>query len=76
MKRPKPEIHAGRPMVFTNGAFVSPGKVTMNGQEVWCWIVESFEDDSYYDGEMIYPRENALNKDELLEMIDEESETV
>lgn len=74
MKIPKPDIYAGHPMIITNGAFVSPGRVTVNGREVWCWIVESFEDDSFYDGETVYPRENALNKDELLEMNDEELE--
>lgn len=74
MKIPKPEIQAGQPMIFTNGAFLSPGRVIVNGKEVWCWIVESFEDDSYCDGEMVYPRENASNKEELLEMIDKELE--
>lgn len=72
MKMLKPTVSVARPMIFTNGAFVSPGKVVVNGREVWCWFVESFEDDSFYDGTMVYPRENAYDKDDLLAMTERE----
>ena len=74
MKNRKPEIYVGRPMIFTNGAFVSPGKVIVNGREAWCWIVESFEGYSFYDGEEILPIENSYNKENLLKLIEDAEE--
>lgn len=68
----KPNIYVGYPVIYTNGAYVSAAKVTVNAREVWCWIAESFEDDSYFDGKVINPRESAFDKDDLLEMNDEE----
>ncbi len=51
--------------IFTTGAFAVPVKVTINGVETWRWIVDSFEDDSFFDGEMCNPLEYAADRDEL-----------
>jgi len=49
-------------MIFTNGASLSPVKVG----EHWVWMVESFEDDSYLDGEVYNPKEWADTREELI----------
>ena len=39
--------------IFATGVFLQPAKCTINGVEQWRWIAVGFEDDSYYDGEVI-----------------------
>lgn len=70
----KPPVEIGYPQIYTTGAFVSPGRITVNGREIWIWIVESFEGDSFFEGEEILPIEHSLNKDALVQLIEEEEE--
>lgn len=39
--------------IFATGVFLQPFEVEINGRKQWRWIVVGFEDDSYYDGELI-----------------------
>jgi len=39
--------------IFATGVFLQPVKCTINGMEQWRWVAVGFEDDSYYDGEII-----------------------
>ena len=39
--------------IFGTGVFLQPVKCTINGIETWRWVAVGFEDDSYYDGELI-----------------------
>lgn len=39
--------------IFATGVFLQPVKCTINGKEQWRWVAVGFEDDSYYDGEII-----------------------
>jgi len=39
--------------IFATGVFLQPAKCTINGIEQWRWVAVGFEDDSYYDGEVI-----------------------
>jgi len=60
-------VQQGEPVYFTTGAFIAPIKLIVNGVEVWRWVVESFEGDSFYDGEVHNPREYAFNAQALIE---------
>lgn len=51
--------------IFTTGAFIVPVRVRINGIETWRWIVDSFEDDSFFDGEIFNPPEYANAFDKL-----------
>jgi len=48
--------------IFATGVFLQPAKCTINGIEQWRWVAVGFEDDSYYDGEVIsiYDYANTL----------------
>ncbi len=48
--------------IFATGVFLQPVKCTINGIEQWRWVAVGFEDDSYYDGEVIsiYDYANTL----------------
>ncbi len=39
--------------IFATGVFLRPTKCIINGVEQWRWVADGFEDDSYYDGEVI-----------------------
>lgn len=62
-------VEHGGPMIFTNGAFVSPIKIDTGEGKRWCWVVESFEDDSFYDGEHCWPKEWCEEDGELFENV-------
>jgi hypothetical protein len=65
MKRKQQEQCMTRNRVFTTGAFVVPVRVKINGIEAWRWIIDSFEDDSFFDGKVFNPSEYASNFDKL-----------
>lgn len=48
--------------LFTTGAFIEPVKVIINNQEQWRWIVSSFEDQTFINGNEIdvYSYANSL----------------
>ena len=61
--RPQPE------QIFTTGAFCEPRLIVseVTGEKRWGWVVVSFEDDSYMNGNTVDPTEVAeADKKELL----------
>jgi len=53
--------------IFTIGAFLEPLKIQgFNGKDKWVWVVNSFEDESFKDGEVFNPLETAESLEELL----------
>ena len=52
---------------FTNGAHIMPIEITKeDGTKVFMWVVDAFEDDTYQDGQLIFPKSSAENIDDLL----------
>lgn len=45
--------------IFATGVFLQPVKCTINNIEQWRWVAVDFEDDSFYNGEIINPNEYA-----------------
>ncbi len=59
------------PVLYSTGAYIQPLKVVdRKGKEYWFWVVSEFVDDTFLDGDVFNPRENALSKEELLEIED------
>lgn len=52
--------------IFATGVFLQPVKCTINEIEQWRWVAVGFEDDSFFDGEVINPIEYANNINELV----------
>ena len=47
-KKLKEELRKGNnPRPFTNGAFIVPKKLEDGS---WAWVVDAFEDDTFYEG--------------------------
>ncbi len=51
--------------LFTTGAFIKPIKVTINNKEQWRWIVTSFEDQTFLEGNEIDVYDYANNLEDL-----------
>ena len=58
--------------IFATGVFLQPAKCTINGIEQWRWVAVGFEDDSYYDGEVIDIYDYADNLEGLIGNSEEE----
>jgi hypothetical protein len=52
--------------IFATGIFLQPVKCTINNVEQLRWVAVGFEDDSFYDGEIINPNEYAENVNDLI----------
>lgn len=52
--------------IFATGVFLQPVKCTINNTEQWRWIAVGFEDDSFYDGEIVSPNEYADSIDDMV----------
>lgn len=52
--------------IFSTGVFLQPIKCTINNIEQWRWVVVGFEDDSFYNGEIINPNEYADNLSDMV----------
>jgi hypothetical protein len=52
--------------LFTIGAFIKPFKVIINNKEQWRWIVTSFEDLTFLDGNEIEVYDYADNLGDLI----------
>jgi hypothetical protein len=52
--------------IFATGVFLQPVKCTINNIEQWRWVAVDFEDDSFYDGEIINPNEYAERIEDLV----------
>ncbi len=46
-------IPSEKDKIFATGVFLQPVKCTVNGIETWRWVSVGFEDDSYYEGDLI-----------------------
>ncbi len=57
--------------IFATGVFLQPVKCTINGIEQWRWVAVGFEDDSYYDGEVIDIYEYANTPEGLIADVEE-----
>jgi len=62
------------PQLFTTGAFISPRKINIDGKVYWFWVVDGFEDNSFYDGDVLNPLEFSETKEGLFAEIDDEYE--
>lgn len=52
--------------IFATGVFLQPVKCSINGIEQWRWVAINFEDDSFFDGEIINPVEYANDINDLI----------
>ncbi len=52
--------------IFATGVFLQPVKCTINNIDQWRWVAVGFEDDSFYDGEIINPNEFAGRMEDLI----------
>ncbi len=39
--------------IYATGVYLQPVKAIINGNEQWRWVAVGFENDSFYDGEII-----------------------
>ena len=46
-------VDTGRPQMYTTGAYISPQKIKVNGRSIWVWVVDNFEDDTFYNGDYL-----------------------
>jgi hypothetical protein len=56
----------GTEQIYTNGAFLSPFKIIVDGREAWLWKVDEFEDDCFVFGEECCPAEKSNTKAGLM----------
>lgn len=65
---PEDELHTNVAPIFTSGARCAPRKFTdpETGKTKWHWVVISFEDDSFMEGEYVNPAEIADSREELI----------
>jgi|GEM_PF-1314329 len=62
-----PNNFPGKPIIYTTGAFLSPQRIVMeDGYVYWGWVVEGFEQDSYFDGKTFNPKPLAETRKDLL----------
>ncbi len=52
--------------IFATGVFLQPVKCKINEIEQWRWVAVGFEDDSFFDGEIINPNEYADDVEDLI----------
>lgn len=52
--------------LFTIGAYIKPVKIIINNKEQWRWIVTSFEDQTFLDGNEIDIYDYADNLEGLI----------
>lgn len=56
-----------RTTLYTTGAIIAPIEVDIDGKKYWRWVVDRFEDDTYYDGEVANVNEYADTINQLIE---------
>jgi hypothetical protein len=61
-----PEIIPERCTIFATGVFLRAIEVEIYGQKQWRWVAVGFEDDSYFDGEVINVYDYADDFDGLM----------
>ena len=58
--------------IFATGVFLTPVKLQIDGQEVWLWVASSFEEDSFYNGELCNPANSSTDREKLLTFFDDD----
>jgi len=56
--------------IFATGVFLEPVECTINGKKQWRWLAVSFEEDSYFEGNLINPVEYSENIHKLATYFD------
>jgi hypothetical protein len=51
--------------IFSTGVFLKPEKVVINDIDQWRWVAVGFEDDSYFEGELISINDYADKLEDL-----------
>ncbi len=59
-------VISGTDKIFATGVFLQPVKCTIDGKEQWRWVAVGFEDDSFFDGEIVNPNEYAESVGDLI----------
>lgn len=60
--------------IFATGVFLQAVKCKINEKEQWRWVAVGFEDDIFYNGEIINPVEYADEVENLTTSFDENME--
>ncbi len=60
--------------IFSNGVFLQAFEVEIDGIKQWRWIAVGFEDDSYFDGQIIDIYDYANSFEGLIAEEEEEEE--
>ena len=61
--------------IYTNGAFCEPLRFRHKDGEIsWHWVVTEFNDESFRQGEIVFPKEWADTSEELLEFPEDDGE--
>ena len=47
------DIDVGKPQMYTTGAYISPQRIKVNDRKVWVWVVDSFDEDTFSNGDCI-----------------------
>jgi len=67
LKRMEKQIAVSeRDKIFATGVFLQPVNCIINGKAQWRWVAVGFEDDSFFDGEIINPVEYGANVEDLI----------
>ena len=59
--------HLPKDTIFATGVHLQAIEVEINGMKQWRWVATSFEEDTYFDGEIIDVFTYANSFDKLLE---------
>jgi hypothetical protein len=65
------DVKKTSPMIFATGVFLKPLKLQVGDQAVWHWVAHSFEDDSFYNGELCNPANSSLDSKKFLRFFDD-----
>lgn len=57
-------------IIFSTGVYLEAVKCVINGNEQWRWVAVGFEDDSFFDGDIINPIEYASEAEKLIQFFD------
>jgi len=57
--------------IFSNGCFAEAHEIIINGKKQWRWVVTSFEDDTFENGENIIVNEKGKKEEDLFPQEDE-----
>jgi hypothetical protein len=61
--------------IYATGVFLVPAKRIVEGIEEWYWEAVGFEEDSFFDGELINPKEYATKVEDLVEEFEDDEDS-